>query len=81
LIDTSAGYGAPCYLYGGEGNDTLIGSLGYGDFLYGENGDDSLWSYGDGYGDTLDGGDGNDNALYDSPDTVLSSVENPILVP
>lgn len=53
-------------LYGGAGNDTLIGSA-YTDYLYGEDGDDHLYGnagsdviYGGSGTDYASGGDGND---------------------
>jgi Ca2+-binding RTX toxin-like protein len=51
----------PLYLFGGDGNDTVIGSLG-GDDLSGGNGNDILRG-GGGALDNLNGGEGNDTLI------------------
>jgi Ca2+-binding RTX toxin-like protein len=54
-----AGFGdSPAYLYGGDGNDTLVGSANANDFLFGGDGDDEI--AGIGGNNLIYGGDGND---------------------
>ena len=55
-------------LWGGIGNDTLIGNLG-ADYLSGERGNDSLWG-GEG-SDTMYGGDDNDWLAGETDDDVM----------
>ncbi|MEX2170303.1 MAG: choice-of-anchor Q domain-containing protein [Pirellulales bacterium] len=57
VLAVDAAFAEIARLFGGDGNDTLIGGAA-ADFLFGELGDDKL--YGGGGNDTLDGGDGND---------------------
>lgn len=62
-VITASGKLKPLTFYGGDGNDTLLGSAA-GDALFGDAGDD--WLDGAGGGDQLRGGDGRDTVDYSS---------------
>jgi Ca2+-binding RTX toxin-like protein len=64
------GTALPCWQYGGDGNDSLIGGYGM-DVLYGGGGNDFLydstvsndWLFGEAGNDTLQAGDGSDRLI------------------
>lgn len=70
-------------MFGGAGNDTLIGDSSYAvnisgnDYLDGEDGHDLL--FGDGGSDTLYGGDGNDQLVGDGEDVPTAFHGNDLL--
>ena len=72
------GTSIPAIVFGGDGNDTLIGSTG-NDWLFGENGNDRLLGnagddliFGGNGNDILEGGLGNDRLLGDYGDDWLN---------
>ena len=69
VLDESNGALPPAQMFGGAGNDTLVGGSG-GDLLFGQSGNDTLlgkggndFLFGGSGNDTLTGGDGDDQVF------------------